>query len=83
MLVRIERISPRVGALESPDKIDRGFELVDRRVVGQKNKVENSTFVLSIVEAAYLVEQGFSIRMGAPGLRPSLISSRSIRIVRR
>ncbi len=61
---------------------DRGFELVDRRITGQLNKVENSTFVRSIEEAAYLIEQGFAIRMGAPGKRASLISPQSLRIVR-
>jgi len=82
MAVLIERISPRPGAIETPIETDRGFELVDRRIAGQKNKVENSTFVRSIEEAAYLVEQGFAIRMGAPGKRASLISPQSLRITR-
>ena len=80
MKVRIERIKPRRKD-EGPVLTGRGYELVDRRVSGQKNKVENSTFVRSIEEAAYLVEQGFAIRMGAPGLRPSLISHDSLRLV--
>jgi hypothetical protein len=82
MPVRIERIHPRSGLHETPVETDRGFELVDRRITGPKNKVENSTFVRSIEEAAYLVEQGFAIRMGAAGKRPSLISPQSLRIVR-
>ena len=81
-MVRIERIKPRPGVTEAPVETDRGFELVDRRISGQKNKVENSTFVRSIEEAAYLVEQGFAIRMGAPGMRPSLISPQSLCIKR-
>jgi hypothetical protein len=80
--MKIERIHPRPGAVEGPVETDRGFELVDRRISGQRNKVENSTFVRSIEEAAYLVEQGFAIRMGAPDKRPSLISPQSLRIVR-
>jgi len=63
--VRIERVNPRPGANETPVETDRGFELVDRRIAGKKNKVENSTFVRSIEEAAYLVEQGFAIVGGA------------------
>jgi hypothetical protein len=81
MTVKIIRIHPRPGTIEVPIESDRGFELVDRRIRGKKNKVENSTFVRSIDEAAYLVEQGFAIRMGAPGKRPSLISPQSVSIV--
>jgi hypothetical protein len=83
MTVEIVRIHPRPGAVDVPIESDRGFELVDRRISGQKNKVENSTFVRSIDEAAYLVEQGFAIRMGASGKRPSLISPQSLRIIRK
>ena len=82
MPTKIERINPRPGVGETPVKTDRGYELVDRRLSGQKNKVENSTFVRSLEEAAYLVEQGFAIRMGAPGKRASLISPKSLRITR-
>jgi hypothetical protein len=80
-MVRIERIRPR-SPQEEPVFTSRGYELVDPRVNGQKNKVENSTLVRSIEEAAYLVEQGFAIRMGSPGKRPSLISARAVRVVR-
>jgi hypothetical protein len=83
MAVTIERINPRPGANEAPIKTERGFELVDRRISTQRNKVENATFVRSIEEAAYLVEQGFAIRMGATGKRSSLISPASVRVTRR
>jgi hypothetical protein len=82
MPVTIERVNPRPGAMEQPVETDRGFELVDRRISKQKNKVENATFVRSIDEAAYLIDQGFAIRMGALGKRSSLISPKSIRIKR-
>lgn len=82
MPVQIMRIVSRPGTTEVPIESGRGFELVDRRISGQKNKVENSTFVRSLDEAAYLVEQGFAIRMGAPDKRPSLISPQSVRIIR-
>jgi hypothetical protein len=80
--VKIERIRPRDGLDERPVETERGFELVDPRIPQDKHHVKNSTFVRTIEEAAYLVEQGFSIRMSAPGKRPSLIASGSLRIVR-
>jgi len=46
---------------------------------GLKNKVENSVFVRTLEEAADLIERrGFSIRMGCPGKRASLICPKSI-----
>lgn len=82
MATRIERVSPRDGLNECPVETERGFELVDGRVSADKHHAKNATFVRSIDEAAYLIEQGYWIRMGAPGKRPSLISPASIRIVR-
>lgn len=82
MTVRIERLNPREGLDEQPVETDRGYELVDRRITERRHHVENSTFVRSLEEAAYLVEQGYAIRMGAPGKRPSLIAPASLRIVR-
>ncbi len=81
-MIRIERVMPRGGIAEVPAWTPRGFQLVDPRVKGKKNKAENSTFVKSLEEAAYLVEQGYWIRMGRPGKRASLISPKSLRIVR-
>lgn len=82
MAVKIERIRSRLGSVEKPVESARGYELVDRRISTKRNKVENSTFVRSLEEAAYLVEQGFAIRMGALGKRASLIAPGSLRIVR-
>jgi hypothetical protein len=82
MPTRIERINPRDGLDEQPIQTERGFELVDSRIPEDRHHVRNSTFVRSIEEAAYLVEQGFAIRMGAPGKRASLISPNGLRIVR-
>ena len=61
---------------------ERGYELADHRIPEHRHHVANSTFVRSLEEAAYLVEQGYAIRMGAPGKRASLISPASLRIVR-
>jgi hypothetical protein len=82
MAIRIERTRPRSGLVENPIEGERGYELVDRRILERRHHVENSTFVRSIEEAAYLVEQGYAIRMGALGLRPSLIAPASLRIIR-
>ena len=82
MSVSIERRRPRNGVAEHPLETDRGFELVDRRLSDRRHHVENSTFVRSIEEAAYLVEQGFAIRMTGPGLRPSLIAPDSLKIIK-
>lgn len=82
MAIRIERIRPRDGLNEQPIETPRGYELVDPRIPQRRHHVENSTFVRSIEEAAYLVEQGYAIRMGAPGKRASLISPASLRIIR-
>jgi hypothetical protein len=81
MVIRIERINPRDGLDERPVETKRGFELVDMRIKEDRHHTKNSTFVRSIEEAAYLVEKGFAIRMGAKGKRPSLISRNSLRII--
>lgn len=82
MPVRIVRTKPRNGVQEEPILSERGYELVDRRIPERRHYVENSTFVRSIDEAAYLVDQGYAIRMGGKGLRPSLIAPSSLRVVR-
>jgi hypothetical protein len=81
MAIRIERINPRDGLDEKPIETERGFELVDMRIKEDRHHAKNSTFVRSIEEAAYLVQQGFAIRMGAKGKRHSLISPDSLRII--
>lgn len=82
MTIRILRKAPRDGIEEEPVLTAKGYELVDRRIDERRHHVENSTFVRSIEEAAYLVEQGYAIRMGRQGKRPSLIAPDSLKIVR-
>ncbi len=65
-----------------PLETARGFELVDSRAGGQKNRLETATFIRSIDDAAYLVEQGYSIRMTGQGKRPALVSPAKLRIIR-
>ena len=81
MPVRIERVRPRGGLNEQPVESPKGYELVDRRIPERRHYVENSTFVRSIEEAAHLVEQGYAIRMSAPGKRASLISPGGLKVV--
>ena len=82
MGVRIERIDPRHGEQETPLETARGYELVDHRSVGQRSGHENATFIRSIDDAAYLVEQGYSIKMTGQGKRPALVSPAKLRIIR-
>ena len=82
MGVRIERIDPRHGEQEMPLHTARGYELVDNRLTGQKNGHGSATFIRSIDDAAYLIEQGYSIKMTGEGKRPALVSPARLRIIR-
>ena len=80
MSVRIERTIPRRGEPEHPVETARGFELVDQRLSGARPDL--ATFIRSIDDAAYLVEQGYSIRMTGPGKRAAVVPPAGLRIVR-
>lgn len=83
MGIEIERLYPRPGGDENPVRTSQGYELVEPPDVGLKNRVEDATFVSTLEEAADLIEsRGFSIRMGDPGKRASLICPKSLRITR-
>ena len=87
MGVRIERIDPRHGEAETPLQTARGFELVDGRAYGMranglKGRADHATFIRSIEDAAYLVEQGYSIKMTGEGKRAALVTPAKLRIVR-
>ena len=82
MDVRIERIDPRHGEQEMPLETARGYELVDGRATAPKGGHENATFIRSIDDAAYLVEQGYSIKMTGQGKRPALVPPARLRIIR-
>jgi hypothetical protein len=81
-VIRIERISPRPGGVESPHWSKRGFQLADPENGGDKHLAEHAHYVRTLDEAAELIERGFSLRMTGRGKRASLISPRSLRIVR-
>lgn len=81
-VIRIERTSPRGGATEEPDLTARGYCLGNPKFGSKKHHAENAVFVDTLDEAAELVLQGFSLRMVSEGKRASLISPKSLRIIR-
>ncbi len=82
MGVRIERTEPRHGEPEIPLQTARGFELVDGRNEGAKGRADHPTFIRFIEDAAYLIEQGYSIRMIGEGKRAALVAPAKLRILR-
>lgn len=73
--VAIERTAPRPGGVEVPTLSRRGYELASPRHGVEKHRAEHAVFVRTLDEAAAsIVDEGHSIRMGRPGLRPSLIA---------
>lgn len=82
-MIKIERRTPRAGAVETPCWTESGFELSDPKLAARlRNKIAHPTFAKTIEEAADLVEAGFALRMGAHGKRASLISPASLRVTR-
>ena len=82
MGVRIERVDPRHGEPEVPLQTARGFELVDGRLQGPKGRADHTTFIRTMEDAAYLIEQGYSIKMIGEGKRAALVAPAKLRIVR-
>ncbi|MEQ8731994.1 hypothetical protein [Marinovum algicola] len=81
-VIRIERISPRGGVTEEPDPTERGYCLGNPMFGAKKHHAENAVFVDTLDEAAELILKGFSLRMVSKGKRASLISPKSLRIIR-
>ena len=79
--IKIERTKSRPGGHEEPVRTPHGYELADPRHRRTKHHARHATFVATIREAAALVARGYALRMGRVGLRASLISARSLRIV--
>lgn len=81
--IAIERTAPRPGGVEVPTLSRRGYELASPRHGAEKHHAKHAVFVRTLDEAAALiVGGGHSIRMGRPGLRPSLIGPGRLRITR-
>jgi hypothetical protein len=80
-MVKIERVTPRMGGVETPWLGERGYQLADPALPAAARKlVKYATFAETLEEVARLVAKGYALRMGAPGKRPSLISPKSLRI---
>ncbi|SEO90547.1 hypothetical protein SAMN04490248_115112 [Salinihabitans flavidus] len=81
-VIRIERVSPRKGVVEEPDFTSKGYRLGDPAHGKHKHHAEHTVYVKTLDEAGALIEEGFSLWMGAKGKRASLIAPKSLRMVR-
>lgn len=81
-VIRIERITPRKGAVEEPELTRRGYRLGDPRHGANRHKAECAVYAATLDAAAAMVGRGFSLWMGAKGKRASLIAPQSLRILR-
>lgn len=82
-LLCVERSTPRPGGRELPVKTAKGYELVKSGLTPrERTKSENATYVPTLEEAVGLIDEGYSIRMGRKGLRPSFIAKGSLKITR-
>lgn len=81
-VIKIERLSPRDGAVEEPEFSAKGFCLGDPKFGAEKHHAKNAVFAKTLDEVAELVSAGFSLRMAGNGKRASLVSPKSLRIVR-
>ncbi len=82
-MTRILRKHPRQGASEEPWRGSRGYELAAPSLSAkERNLASSATYVRTLEEAADLVERGYALRMGAHGKRASLISPKSLKVVR-
>ncbi|WP_289016579.1 hypothetical protein [uncultured Methylobacterium sp.] len=79
--IKIERITPRSGGHEEPVRGPRGYRFAHPRHGRQKHHIGHAVFVATLEEAADLVTRGYALRMERAGLRPSLVSARSLRVV--
>jgi hypothetical protein len=78
----IQRVSPRDGSVEKPDLTTKGYCLGDPRFGGEKHHAKNAVYVKTLDEVAELISRGFSVRMVGPEKRASLVSPKSLQIIR-
>ena len=78
----IARTDPRPGGTEAPQLTRRGHELASPHHGAEKHHAKHAVFVRTLDEAAALIAEGYSLRMGRPGVRSSLISPEKLRISR-
>jgi len=78
----IQRVSPRDGTVEEPDLTAKGYCLGDPKFGGEKHHAKNAVYVKTLDEVAEFIARGFSVRMVGPGKRASLVSPKSLQIIR-
>jgi hypothetical protein len=80
----IERIKSRGSAKERPYKNSKGQYVLGNPSKGTDwHHARNQICVETIEEAAHHIEANFlSIRMFAPGLRPSMVQHNHVRVIR-
>ena len=81
-VIRIERVSPRKGAAETPQVSARGYCLGDPKFGSKKHLARHAVFVKTLNEAAELISLGYSLRMTGEGKRASLVAPGSLKIIR-
>ena len=81
-VIGIQRTNPRNGAPEEPYRTDKGYCLGDPKHGSKKHHAKYAVYVETLDAAADLIEQGYSLRMKGEGLRPSLVSPKSLSVVR-
>jgi hypothetical protein len=81
-ITSIQRVSPRDGSVEEPDLISKGYCLGDPQFGGEKHHAKNAVYVKTLDEVAEFIARGFSVRMVGPGKRASLVSPKSLQIIR-
>lgn len=81
--IRIERVTPREGGPEYPVKTTKGYELVKPGLSpSERTKSDNATYVATLEEALPYLDDGYHIRMGRKGVRPSFIAKASLKITK-
>lgn len=80
---RIERREPRPGGPEYPVKGPRGYVLVSPDLPKEERTRDgNAIHVETLAEAVPFLDEGYHIRMGRKGVRPSLIAKKSLKITK-
>lgn len=81
-VTKIQRVLPRDGAVEEPVLTAKGYRLGDPKFGGEKHHAKNAVYVKALDEVAEFIARGFSVWMVGPGKRASLVSPKSLQIIR-
>ena len=80
--IKIERTKPRRGIAETPWQTSgRHYVCAAPNLGPEKHHTRSATLVSTLAEVARLIGLEYSVRMAGPGLRPSMIGPRSLRVV--